>query len=137
MKQAKGCYVSFLLQLILLLFAFGTGNAFAGPTTIDLSATTCLAKDIVTGPVGWECKTPSNSFIMTFFGVNRGAIGEKDITVNVPNCNSIEIRELGVSYTGLIAISGRAFTALKTLTGQVSVSIECEYIPPPNGPSTY
>jgi len=76
MKQALRSSVSFFLQLTLFSFIFGAGNAFANPYDLDLSKTACLAKDIATGPVGWECKTSSGSFIITFFGVNGGAIGK-------------------------------------------------------------
>lgn len=120
----------FCIFLLVILSRF----MYADPFEINLSNSTCLAKDITTGPIGWNCKGYNRSFIITFFGVDKGAVGETDVTVNVVNCNSIEIKELEISYTNLKPVSNHVFTTIENLKGQNPISIECEYIPPPIRP---
>jgi hypothetical protein len=135
MKKAKESYVNLLLLLALLFFSFNVAITSADPYALDLSETTCLAKDIVTGPVGWECETPSGSYIITFFGVNRASIDGTFLTVRRLDCNSFSIDELKATYTNLKVSDSKNFIATESLSGESPVEIKCTYIPPPAKPS--
>ncbi len=122
-----------LLLVIILTGIRGYGQVVS-PKVVDFLSSTCLATDIITGPSGLNCQTPSGPFIITFFGINQGAIGGEDITVNVLDCNSFEIKELGLTFTKLKAVSSHTLTTTQNLAGQSPLSFQCEYIPPPVPP---
>jgi len=127
----------FLVLLLFSIFFLGfTQIASADPYNINLVSSSCLSTDITTGPIGWYCQTPSNFFIVTFFGVNRGAMGLNLITVEKgANCDSFIIKEEGASYTNFQVIDSKHFTAAKSITGQPSVEIKCGHIAPPHKPA--
>ena len=118
-----------------LFFCLSAGYVLADPYALDLSETTCLAKDIVTGPLGWECESPSGSFIITFFGVNRASIDGTFFTVTSSDCNSFTINELKVTYANLKVSDSKNFTGIESLPGESPVEIKCTYIPPPAKPN--
>jgi len=117
--------------ILLLTITVHINESVADPYALDLSKTSCLSKDIITGPIGWDCVSESGQFIITFFGINRASIDGTFFTIDRSECGSFTIKELDIRYSDIKISDSKNFSAKESLSGKNPIAIECEYIPPP------
>lgn len=97
----------------------------AGQDNLNLAKSSCLAIDIITGPVGWDCTTENGSFMIIFYGADKASINGTILTVKSMDCNSFRLEELDVDYSDLRVVDSRNFIGKEEVSRENPVKIKC------------